>query len=236
MAKNRIVCIAAAGVSLFSSTCDAAVLVQKIHASGYVVAGTLEAWWGEYFTNRADLGGKSVSFDISTDYAGGEIWDNIVTVSYNISNMNVYTYYSSLPNADGSGNSNGNYYCGCDSWYDHATSSGMSYSGYASADNGTFVWGEQPGIMDIVMRGPVTGSTAYGPIVPVLVGDFKAYAVGEPAGGVVSFSFVLTDVKATLVDLSAVPEPSSWAMMICGFAVIGGAARRRRARLSLSCA
>jgi hypothetical protein len=33
---------------------------------------------------------------------------------------------------------------------------------------------------------------------------------------------------------SPVPEPATWAMMICGFALIGGALRRRPARATLS--
>ncbi len=36
------------------------------------------------------------------------------------------------------------------------------------------------------------------------------------------------ELKAGLVAASTVPEPSSWAMMLCGFAVAGSALRRRR--------
>ncbi len=33
---------------------------------------------------------------------------------------------------------------------------------------------------------------------------------------------------ATFAPTSAVPEPATWAMMIAGFGVVGGAVRRRR--------
>lgn len=58
-------------------------------------------------------------------------------------------------------------------------------------------------------------------------------------GGVLLYSSSLTptanyftiDVDVTVTDgISAVPEPSSWAMMIAGFGVIGGAMRRKHRR------
>ena len=36
----------------------------------------------------------------------------------------------------------------------------------------------------------------------------------------------------TWVDVAAVPEPASWALMILGFGTIGTTARRKRLRLS----
>jgi hypothetical protein len=34
------------------------------------------------------------------------------------------------------------------------------------------------------------------------------------------------------VDVAAVPEPASWAMMISGFGLVGGAMRRRPAKVA----
>ena len=44
--------------------------------------------------------------------------------------------------------------------------------------------------------------------------------------GVDNFSFSLNDVQ------SGVPEPSTWALMLLGFAAIGGALRNRKSRVS----
>ena len=38
----------------------------------------------------------------------------------------------------------------------------------------------------------------------------------------------------TYVDVAAVPEPASWAMMISGFALVGGAMRRRTTKVSFA--
>jgi len=55
-------------------------------------------------------------------------------------------------------------------------------------------------------------------------------------------TFALTDyytggnltLTVTPVGVSSVPEPASWAMMIGGFGVIGGAMRRRRTKVSFA--
>ncbi|MBK6491333.1 MAG: PEP-CTERM sorting domain-containing protein [Sphingomonadales bacterium] len=44
------------------------------------------------------------------------------------------------------------------------------------------------------------------------------------------FSFLLTNEEAVALGFSSVPEPSSWAMMIGGFGLVGGAMRKRRRR------
>lgn len=46
--------------------------------------------------------------------------------------------------------------------------------------------------------------------------------------------FALNAVAAPVV--SAVPEPATWAMMLCGFGLVGGAIRRRRTRTTLATA
>jgi hypothetical protein len=41
-------------------------------------------------------------------------------------------------------------------------------------------------------------------------------------------------IRVTIGDLSAVPEPATWAMMITGFGLAGAAMRRRRASLAFA--
>lgn len=66
--------------------------------------------------------------------------------------------------------------------------------------------------------GPVDFTPANGASITGLYTSF-----GVPGGG---GSFVGS------IDFPAVPEPASWAMMIAGFAVVGGALRGRRVRVS----
>jgi PEP-CTERM motif len=66
------------------------------------------------------------------------------------------------------------------------------------------------------------------------VGDVSGTVSGLPSSGDVSDSMVASNPKAADFALtfasfsSAAPEPSSWAMMVAGFAAIGAANRRRR--------
>lgn len=46
--------------------------------------------------------------------------------------------------------------------------------------------------------------------------------------------FPIDNVTFTLNDVAAVPEPASWAMMIAGFGLVGGAMRRRSIRASVA--
>lgn len=62
--------------------------------------------------------------------------------------------------------------------------------------------------------------------------DFEFYFVADNAGSL-TFRFQDTGndnigVILDNVSLAAVPEPSTWAMLILGFGVVGAAARRRR--------
>lgn len=52
----------------------------------------------------------------------------------------------------------------------------------------------------------------------------------EPVGFVLDRGFDKARLRLSVVEVSAVPEPSSWAMLIVGFGIVGAAARRSRAR------
>jgi len=88
----------------------------------------------------------------------------------------------------------------------------------------------------------------YGPNDPVLDGyidDLYAFAQGDAAWGpngeigfapgdefsVIAFSdgSIIGSGVSSLVEVAPVPEPASWAMLIVGFGLVGGAMRRRYA-------
>lgn len=52
----------------------------------------------------------------------------------------------------------------------------------------------------------------------------------EPVGFVLDRGFDKARLRLSVVEIPAVPEPSSWAMLIVGFGVVGVAARRSRVR------
>lgn len=67
---------------------------------------------------------------------------------------------------------------------------------------------------------------AFGDLVPGLQSSF-----GEFNG------FVPTSIHSAFIGRSAfgaIPEPTTWAMLIMGFGLVGGAARRRRTRINVS--
>lgn len=225
MAKLPITKLLAVALSIYSPAAGAAVIIQNMHASGYIIEGSVAEGYGEYFNNYANLAGKKVTIDITTTYTGTDIFDNLVKLKFKIDTPDVYTYYFSLPGADPD---SGKYYCGCDGEYDHGEAIGYVGTDLPTIKDGTFIWDPSVAQAFLHLKGPVSGSTSFGPVVPALVGDLQTSLSSNLGGGNASFSFVLTDVKATLVDLSAVPEPTSWAMMFGGFAIIGGAMRRRR--------
>ncbi len=61
--------------------------------------------------------------------------------------------------------------------------------------------------------------------------SIELYGLVNQAGGSLKFK----DVKQISFDpvMSGIPEPASWAMMLAGFGLVGGAARRRRSGAAL---
>lgn len=84
------------------------------------------------------------------------------------------------------------------------------------------------------VNGRIASVTSYGLSFGANFGDILAglqSSFGEFNG------FVPTAIHADFINRSlfgAVPEPATWAMMIIGFGMIGGAARRRRTRINVS--
>jgi hypothetical protein len=68
-------------------------------------------------------------------------------------------------------------------------------------------------------------STSFGSLVVTLgAGDSVDFALNNLG----DFSFDSTGISATIRNVpTGVPEPASWALMIAGFGVVGGIARRR---------
>jgi hypothetical protein len=57
--------------------------------------------------------------------------------------------------------------------------------------------------------------------------DFIVHNIGGPTG-------LRVEMSGTAAPLGAVPEPTSWAMMLAGFAMVG-IAMRKRARMTIAC-
>lgn len=58
----------------------------------------------------------------------------------------------------------------------------------------------------------------------------SALSTVEPVGFVLDRGFDKARLRLSVIEVSAVPEPSSWAMLIVGFGIVGAAARRSRLR------
>lgn len=66
-------------------------------------------------------------------------------------------------------------------------------------------------------------------------GQFQFKVTPQPAAEYVTFQRsiwggTVNDIVSMTLQISCVPEPSSWATMILGFGAVGGAARRRRSQ------
>jgi hypothetical protein len=81
------------------------------------------------------------------------------------------------------------------------------------------------------VNGRIASITSYGLSFGANFGDIRAglqSSFGEFNG------FVPTSIHAAFINASLVPEPATWAMMIMGFGFVGSAARRRRAKVTVS--
>ena len=107
-----------------------------------------------------------------------------------------------------------------------------------------------PGATTILTYSARTMLNAYGICVDVMLCDGVQVAFGDPrnTGGIISrgmppvehvvepVGFVLdrgfdrARLRINVTEIPAVPEPSSWAMLIVGFGIVGAAARRSPAR------
>lgn len=92
-------------------------------------------------------------------------------------------------------------------------------TGYFDA-NGCFQGSRQIGIMD-----PTSGSCQLGIVTANDLAAFDAMGYNLNFDILKNLGFTYTTAQ---MYTAAVPEPASWAMMIAGFALVGGAMRRRR--------
>ncbi len=203
--------------------------IERLRATGYILSGQAQALNGEYSYYFADLAGEEFSIEIDSyrsPYAPAS--DNlfVTTVSFNIPTVD--TYYQLLfqqeyfpPILVGG--------------YFDSHSSVTEDAALGSTVGNIFNVGAQLNLMDFGMSGPIVRTGSNGFDVPVFYGRIGAYTLAEDYK-TWSFTYVLNDVTASYFDLSAVPEPSTWAMMIGGFGMVGGAMRRRRVTAKLSVA
>jgi hypothetical protein len=212
------VAISAAAFACSGAPAGAATYVG--HLSGIVDAGEASYYTYEDPSNPIevdDLTGKDMAIDFTadvmtnyTDPANGRFYPKFIVESVNLYLTNGYLdtsgtiegssdnqYDNGNLNVDGQGKISGNF----------------MYSGsfdplgdYTGAETFSFTGASK-------LPGPLTGSGSYD------VTDFA------PQGEIVSdLSFSLTNGN---VYATSTPEPAAWAMLACGFGVVGAAMRSR---------
>jgi hypothetical protein len=72
-------------------------------------------------------------------------------------------------------------------------------------------------------------SVALNPNTNYTIGFFNFGNQNSTSGGLNSNAFANFELNWNIVERGVVPEPSSWAMLIAGFGLVGATARRRRA-------
>lgn len=87
-----------------------------------------------------------------------------------------------------------------------------------------------------IYAGPVTLDLSFlGELRQLRFGIGTASKTGDPQMGTYSATDNLILRNVTFSPLQAVPEPSTWAMMVFGFGIVGFSARRKK-QLKLGCA
>ena len=79
----------------------------------------------------------------------------------------------------------------------------------------------------------VAGETLLPPVLPsflgfVSVNPFTSFTFAGQANAVAADGFSIDNVSLSATQTGAIPEPSSWALLIAGFGLTGAAMRRRR--------
>lgn len=103
----------------------------------------------------------------------------------------------------------------------------------------SFYWGSIDGYNELDVLGPggVVLATIAGGMLPPANGDQgsgitnrRVFINAGPGQSIAGLTFRSTGVAFEFDNIAtgAVPEPSSWAMLIAGFALVGATARRRR--------
>jgi hypothetical protein len=103
-----------------------------------------------------------------------------------------------------------------------------SYTGL-SPDQSFGQYGVNGGFNDLVLRYQGANALTFNTSASTLTISFQAHGSGFQGGsdeswGIDNLSLTLNDVRTTA---PAVPEPATWAMMLTGFGLVGGALRRR---------
>ena len=113
-------------------------------------------------------------------------------------------------------------------WYSH-TFSGINLSLTAGASYIAFL--TVTGVPDPVSSIGVAGSSTS----PLGGGFVFNYSSGDPAGNGSSWSgYSVPNMQYSATFGGAVPEPASWALMLGGFGLVGGAMRASRRKAAVS--
>lgn len=108
---------------------------------------------------------------------------------------------------------------------DAPTSATLDLSGFGSISSISFLWGTPDTYNTVSVDGTTFSFTGAG----LTEGVYTLTFTGADAAAVTGLTFSSTQAAFEFdnVNVTAVPEPASWAMMIGGFGLVGGAARTR---------
>jgi hypothetical protein len=92
-------------------------------------------------------------------------------------------------------------------------------------------------LFDFNLGAPVNLATAFGPVTGTGVFGLNQFQNVASTGGPLTFDTSSSvQFSSRLGQVGAVPEPGTWALMLAGFGLVGGAMRRRVTKVTYSVA
>ena len=222
---GQIVCFL--GGLILASTATASASTYNISDDFSIASNPHGVWTYGYFTT---FGTALKLFDVPTNGAGYEVWNSSNVNSYGtpgvLNNSTNATEFGFVPahTAIASPGPNDEL-----TTYRFTSPSAGVYqlsSAFKLLDSGStevYILENGQQILDKILTSGNASASLDKPLT-LAAGDQIDFVVGFPKGG--SYASDTTSVSATLT--SAVPETSTWAMMILGFAGVGFVAYRRK--------
>jgi hypothetical protein len=92
-------------------------------------------------------------------------------------------------------------------------------------------------LFDFTLGAPINLATAFGPVTGTGVFALNQFQNVASTGGPLTFDTSSSvQFSSRLGQVGAVPEPGTWALMLAGFGLVGGAMRRRVTKVTYSVA